>query len=166
MKTAPAIDLFPRHPVKEAAPARGQAEAILRCRCGCAAQFSNPSARKPFPNATLASLGRMSCTGVLQFPVLVQRHQALFSLLGGVVRFRGVLICQSEQNGIAPAGAALCSWGARLRFDLKSSLKVPPDRCQRRARPRRSADQAFRRLCTMPANRSRGGPAADGFTTE
>ena len=32
------------------------------------------------PDATLAGLKRLPCAGVLQFPVLVQRHQALFSL--------------------------------------------------------------------------------------
>jgi hypothetical protein len=31
-------------------------------------------------DATLASLKRLSCAGVWQFPVLVRRHQALFSL--------------------------------------------------------------------------------------
>jgi hypothetical protein len=36
--------------------------------------------RHSFPHATFAGLKRLSCAGVLQFPVLVQCHQALFSL--------------------------------------------------------------------------------------
>jgi len=58
-----------------------------------AADIRSPVAKPPSPksvptsDATLSSLGRIPCAGVLQFPVLVQRHQVSFQL-GRVVHFR------------------------------------------------------------------------------